>query len=321
MNYRLFVLISTLLFLVSCSKEVQNEESIVISGKNLNSITHISYNYLYADQPPTRTYTTNYALNNNKIDFLNSSVFHYWHDDPSKNYTYHTESIFSYDVKNRLIKVDEEGYSDYDLNDKHFRTYEFDYYENDKIKSLLNKDANDVLFSKYSFVYQNNMIEEKYEYYDNGDMIFYNESIYQLDAKQRIYRQTSKGPFFENTDENSITETTQEASFNEENNVYQTFFNGSPSTEFEYTDIKIPSDLPKINLPYLGYTPYNIILAQFDGIVQSYNTNYMNNIIPLEPTNPYTTTYNNTLSKDNYPLRIEVLFNDKIRSETTYMYK
>lgn len=152
-------------------------------------------------------------------------------------------------------------------------------------------------------------------------MIFYNESIYQIDSKQRIFRITYKGPIFDSINENLVTETTQEASFDDEGNVSRINFNDSPSTEFEYSDIKIPSDLPDINLPFLGNIPFNIMLAQFDRIVQSYNTNYINTINPLEPTNSYSTIFKHSLSKDNYPLRIEVFFSDKIRSETIYEYE
>lgn len=321
MNYKLFSLFSTILLFASCSNDSENESNTIVADKELNAITHINYIYGYVDQPATRTYTTNYTLNGNKIDFINKTVFHYFDEDQSRNYTYHSTSDFIYDANNRLVKVEENGYSDYDVNEKHFRTYEFDYYEDDKIKSLLTKDENGDLYSKYSFVYQSNLIEEIYDYYYEGAVLYYNETVHQLDAKQRIYRRTTRGPFFENTYEDSISETTQEAIYNEEGNVYQTFFNESPSTEFEYSAVKIPTELPRINLPHLGYIPYNIILAQFDGMIQSYNTNYINTIIPLEPTNNYIITYKNILSRDNYPLSIKVFYNEKVRSETTYTYE
>ena len=318
MNYRLFVLFSTLFFLVSCSNE---EENIVVEGKSLTSITHIFYKYVIWEQPATTTHTTNYMFNDNKIDVVYNSVFHYRHEEPEKSYTGYEESIFSYDLKNRLIKVAQERYADNDLTYTNFNTIEFDYYEDDKIKNLIRKDGSGALRIKNYFVYQNNTIENKEEYYEDGDMISYYEKIFHTDSNQRIYRQTHKGPIFDSTDQNSLTEYTQEASFDEEGNVYRTFFYGSPSTEYEYTDIKIPSDLPDINLPFFNSIPYDILLGQFDQIVESYNTNYINSIIPLEPTNPYTIIYKNSLSKDNYPLRIEIFSNDRIRSETIYKYE
>ena len=321
MNYRLIVLFATLLLFISCAKDSENEANIVVGNKQLSSINHVFYNYNYIDQPPTRTYTTNYTLNAGKINFINSSVFHYWHDDPGRNYTAYWDSNFSYDSNNRLIRVEEDGYSEYDLSEAYTRIYEFDYYEDDKIRRMLTKDGNGTLYSKYTFVHQNNTIEQTYEYYENEEMIFYHETIYELDANQRIYRQTSKGPIFESTDEDTISETTQKAIFDVEGNVDHTFFNGSPSTEFEYSDIKIPSDLPKINMPFHGYIPYILMLAQFDEIIQLYSTNYLKTMVPLDATNNYTISYKNILSKDNYPLSIEVFYNDKIRSETTYSYE
>lgn len=320
MNYRLFILFFILLFLVSCSNEGENEENIVIAGKNLSSITHVFYNYVYADLPPTRTFTTNYILNDNKIDFVNSSVFHYFDEEPSRNYTAYDESTFSYN-NSRLIKVERESYSDYDLTEKYFLTYEFDYYENGKIKELALKGLSGALQSKYFFVYQNNTIERKYEYYEDNNLIFYNETLYQIDTKQRIYHQTSKGPIFESTDPNSLSETTQEASFDVDGNVYRTLFDGSPSEEYEYTTIKIPSDVPNINLPFFGYIPYDILLAQFDGIIQSYNTNYVKTIVSLNPTSALIKSFKYKLSKDHYPLKKEVFMNDKIRSKTMYTYE
>ena len=321
MNYRIIVLFSTLFFLVSCSNEDENEENLVIAGKDLTSISHVFYNYLYSDQPATRTYTTNYTLNENKINSVNTSEFNYWHEEPDRNYTWYGESIFSYDVKNRLIKVAQESYSDYDLTDTYFYTIEFDYYEDDKIKGLVEKDGSGTLRYKYYFVYLNNTIERKIEYYEDGNLIFYYKTIFHTDSNQRIYRQISKGPIFANMDPNLEEEYTQEASFDEEGNVYRTYFEGSPLVEYEYSDIKIPSELPNINLPFFSSIPFDILLAQFDKIVESHNANYINSIIPLEPTNPYTTIFKNTLSKDNYPLSIEVFLNDRIRSETIYMYE
>ena len=318
MNYRLFVLFYTLFFLVSCSNE---EENIFIASKELTSITHIFYNYLYSDQPATRTHTTIYSLNDNKINSVNHSVFNYFHEEADLNFTWHEESIFSYDVKSRLIKVEREGYSDYDLTNTYFSTYEFDYYENDKIKGVVLKNGDGALWYKYDFVYQNNTIERKIEYYEDGNMIFYYPAIFHTDSNQRIYRQISKGPIFANMDPNLEEERIQEASFNADGNVYQTFFEGSPNIEYEYSDIKLPSGLPDINLPFFSAIPYDILLGQFDQIVESYNTNYINSIIPLEPTNTISKVYNYTFSKDNYPLRLEVIYSNKrIASETTYIY-
>ena len=322
MKYRLFVLFSVLFFLISCSNEVENEENIVIAGKELISISHIFYNYLYSDQPATRTHTTNYSLNDNKINSVNNAVFNYFHEEADRNFTWYEESIFSYDVKSRLIKVEQENYSDYDLTNTDLITYEFDYYENDKIKGLVLKNGDGALWYKYDFVYQNNTIERKIENYEDGNMIFYHKTIFHTDSNQRIYRQISKGPIFANMDPNLEEEYTQEASFNADGNVYQTYFEGSPSVEYVSSDIKIPSGLPDIKLPFFSAIPYDILLGQFDQIVESYNTNYINSIIPLEPTNTISKVYNYTFSKDNYPLRLEVIYSNKrIASETTYIYK
>lgn len=317
MNFNRFIIITTLLILVSCS---DNDEEIVIADKKLMSVEHIFYNYVYSDQPPTRIYTTNYRFYDNQIDVVNTKVSHYWYDEPERNYSIYEEAIFLYDSADRLIKVLEESYSEY--SDETFsRTIEFAYFDTDKIKEIILKDSDENLISKYFFYHQNNTIQRNYEYYENGNIIFYYETILNVEANQKIYHQKSKGPIFEGSDPSLVNYHTSEVSFNDNGNVHQLISNESPFFEYEYSDVKIPSDLPKFNLPFFGYVPYNILTGQFDQIVESYNTNYITTKISLEPTNPYNTIYKHTLSKDNYPLKIEVFINNKIQSETIYTYE
>lgn len=317
MKYKLLLLFCALFFLVSCSNE---EENIIVAGKDLASVTHVFYNYVYPDQPATRTYTTNYTFKENKITDVRSILFHYWHEEPERNYNAYDESIFSYDNRDRLIKVTLESYSDIET-EIFVSSYELNYDQNDRIKEVLFRDNSGELRNGYYFEYNGNIIERKLEYYEDGNMIFYSESILFMDSNERIYSQTSKGPIFQGTDPNSFGNTTHEATFNDDGNVYQTFFEGSPLVEYVYSDIRIPSDLPDLRLPFFNSIPYTTLLGQFDQIVESYNTNYINTIISLEPTNQFNTNYKNSLSNDNYPLKIELYINDQIRSKTTYTYE
>lgn len=314
MDSKLVVLFSSLFILFSCSNE---GEERTIAGKDLSSVTHVFYNYVYPDQPATRTYTTNFMFNANRVNVVKSSVFHYNHQEPAQNYTLFEESWFTYDPNDRLIRVDQERYSDIDVSDIVVNSYEFEYEETNKLKQLLIKDGNGTLVQSYDFVYENTTIERKNAYYEDGNLMFYYETIFHTDSKQHINRQQSKGPIFDGADQNYVT---QEASFDEVGNVKQMYFEGNPWYEYQYSDIKIPLDLPQLRLPFFGHLNFDMLLGEFDQIVESYGVNYISAKIPLDPSNPEGFIYKNTLSKDNYPLKIEVFYNQKVWSVTTYSY-
>jgi len=321
MNYRLLNLLAVLVFCISCSKDSLQGENTIIEGKELSSITHVSYNYLYTDQPATRTYTTNYVFSDNRIATISTSVFHYFQDDPSLNHTDNLESTLSYDNRNNVINVEEVYYNSGTLTSTLF--YAFDYDESNRLTNMTIKNDAGFVQNEAFFTYENNTISEKrIEHYVEGQTTYdlSYETTYYTDQQQRIYRTTTKGPIFPDTDPNSVTETTQEAIFND-GNLYQLFFNGSPYEEYHYTDIKIPSGLPTVLMPISASIPYHILLADFNMIAMSYNTNYLSLRTLLGSTNPIDITFKNTLSKDNYPLKLEDYYEDRIWSETTFTYK
>jgi hypothetical protein len=321
MNTKSVKLLTVLLFCISCSKDSLQEENIIIQGKDLHSITYVLYNYLYPDQPATRTYTTNYVFSDNRIATINTSTFHFFYEDPSRNRTDNQESTLFYDDQNNLINVEEAYYYSGTLTSTLF--YVFDYDESNRLTTLTIKNDGGSLTSEHFFTYENNTIKRKQIFYQEESQITYqviHENTYYIDSQQRIYRMTSKGPIFPNTDPNSVTETSLEAIFND-GNLYKLLFNGSPYEEYHYTDIKIPSGLQSVTMPTFTSNPYHILLAPFDKIAMSYNTNYLSLITPLNPTNTTNIIFKNTLSKDKYPLRLEDYWDDRIRSETIYTYE
>lgn len=321
MNYRLLKLLVVLLICTSCSKDALQGENTIIEGKELSSITHVFYNYLYTDQPATRTYTTNYVFSNNRIATISTSVFHYFQEDPSLNHTDNIESTLSYDDRNNVINVEKVYYNSGTLTSTCF--YAFDYDQSDRLTTITIKNDAGFVQNEVFFTYENNTISEKsIEHHDEGQMTYdvSYEITYYIDQQQRIYRMTTKGPIFPDTDPNTLTETSLEAIFND-GNLYQLLFNGVPYEEYHYTDIKIPSQLQSVIMPFFESVPYHILLAPFDRIAISYNANYLSLRTLLDSTNPIDITFKNTLSKDNYPLKLEDYYGDRIWSETTFTYK
>ena len=217
-----------------------------------------------------------------------------------------------------MVKVKKTYYKEDILTNEFI--YTFDYDQVNRIKTLTIINEGDVTSVKHNFTYKQNTIEEEIEENYSGIVII-RKTVFYLDDQERVYRQTYKGPIYEYTNENDLTETSQEAIFNE-GNLYQLLFNDSPNEEYAYSDIKVPSDFLSFNMPNHGYIPYHILVAPFEKIVESYNTNYISNIIPLHPTNTISTVFNYTFSKDNYPLRLETIYSDnRIATETRYIYK
>lgn len=105
MQQKLFMTLSVLICLCSCSNESNNDDSIMIKGKRLSVITQIENSYLYEGLPPTRTHTTTYYFSNNNITSISESTFHYWHEEPEKNSTSTTEYTLSYNDEQKLIHV------------------------------------------------------------------------------------------------------------------------------------------------------------------------------------------------------------------------
>ncbi len=316
MNLKPLFLFYLLFILLSCSS---TEEAILIGEKDLTAVTHTFYNYVYPDKPATRTYTTYYTFRAHKITDIRTTIYHYFQEEPQRNYTTYEDSFFSYDSNDRIIQVQLERWTSNDTT-IHQSKYDFNYDENNRIKELRHTDNTGELSNRTHFIYNREHIVRTFEYYQNGNKMFYNEAILFLDRHQRIARQSVKGPIFEDLDSNAFTPTTQAATFDLDNNVYQTYSDGNPSLEYNYTEIKIPIDLPDLNLPFFSAIPYDFLLGEFDQIITSYSTNYIDTIISLEPSNALNVRYENSLSTDNYPLKIERFIQDRISTETIYTY-
>jgi hypothetical protein len=122
-----------LLILISCESEIREKEVISVAGKSLKTINHTFYNYLYENQPATRTHISNMSISDDKIMAINNTVFHYFNDDLSKNYSYINNYTYSYNSFGLLIEIQTEEFSDLNPIDKVENSYDFIYNANNQI--------------------------------------------------------------------------------------------------------------------------------------------------------------------------------------------
>ena len=307
------------LLLFSCESEIREKEVISVAGKSLKAINHTFYNYLYENQPATRTHTSNMTISDDKIIAINNTVFHYFNDDLSKNYTYTTDYSYAYNSFGLLIDVQTEGFSDLNPTVRVLNSYDFTYNANNEITEINYRNSFGDILTKYIFTYVNDAIHKRVEFYDSFGLVYYNEIELLKDNNGKIYEQSSKGPILSTTNINALSEVLQEATFDTNNNLETLAINGEVYTEFAYRNTKIPDFLKKIKLPFLDAFPHHILMSDFNQITAYNNTNFIHAEIAKNASS-VNKEYSYTFSIEDYPLEVKVTANNKTQSKTVYNY-
>ena len=307
------------LLLFSCESEIREKEVISVAGKSLKAINHTFYNYLYENQPATRTHTSNMTISDDKIIAINNTVFHYFNDDLSKNYTYTTDYSYAYNSFGLLIDVQTEGFSDLNPTVRVLNSYDFTYNANNEITEINYRNSFGDILTKYIFTYVNDAIHKRVEFYDSFGLVYYNEIELLKDNNGKIYEQSSKGPILSTTNINALSEVLQEATFDTNNNLETLAINGEVYTEFAYRNTKIPDFLKNIKLPFLDAFPHHILMSDFNQITAYNNTNFIHAEIAKNASS-VNKEYSYTFSIEDYPLEVKVTANNKTQSKTVYNY-
>ena len=321
------ILLFILLMLFSCSDESFEGSSLVIEGKELKSITQIEYVYLYVGLPPTRTHTTTYSFSNKNVVAINQTTFHYWHDEPERNSTAYADFTLNYNGNNQLINIiAEHEHLDYSAS----QTYDFEYQENRLYKAFY-RSGNDFLFER-TYTYDGNFVTIKYNNYyyldQQGEIAIYD---WYIDQDQINFKNSYRGNIFYALADgepnfNPPQNTLNDLGIYSDGNFRQSLIGDELFEEYQYSSIKIPEDFPKIYLDeYLPLYSWNTNLYTIaEGVRKSYlsyNTNYIEQIIPSNPLITTVKTYNYLLSKDNYPLNLKIYDGDRIMKDVTYNYE
>jgi hypothetical protein len=307
------------LLLFSCESEIREKEVISVAGKSLKAINHTFYNYLYENQPATRTHTSNMTISDDKIIAINNTVFHYFNDDLSKNYTYTTDYSYAYNSFGLLIDVQTEGFSDLNPTVRVLNSYDFTYNANNEITEINYRNSFGDILTKYIFTYVNDAIHKRVEFYDSFGLVYYNEIELLKDNNGKIYEQSSKGPILSTTNINALSEVLQEATFDTNNNLETLAINGEVYTEFAYRNTKIPDFLKNIKLPFLDAFPHHILMSDFNQITAYNNSNFIHAEIAKNASS-FNKEYSYTFSIEDYPLEVEVTANNTTQSKTVYNY-
>ena len=307
------------LLLFSCESEIREKEVISVAGKSLKAINHTFYNYLYENQPATRTHTSNMTISDDKIIAINNTVFHYFNDDLSKNYTYTTDYSYAYNSFGLLIDVQTEGFSDLNPTVRVLNSYDFTYNANNEITEINYRNSFGDILTKYIFTYVNDAIHKRVEFYDSFGLVYYNEIELLKDNNGKIYEQSSKGPILSTTNINALSEVLQEATCDTNNNLETLAINGEVYTEFAYRNTKIPDFLKNIKLPFLDAFPHHILMSDFNQITAYNNSNFIHAEIAKNASS-FNKEYSYTFSIEDYPLEVEVTANNTTQSKTVYNY-
>lgn len=307
------------LLLFSCESEIREKEVISVAGKSLKAINHTFYNYLYENQPATRTHTSNMTINDDKILAINNTVFHYFNDDLSKNYTYTTNYSYNYNSFGLLINVQTEGFSDLNPTVKVENSYDFTYNANNQITEINYRNSFGDILTKHLFTYTIDAINKRVEFYDSFGLVYYIDIELLKENNGKIYKQSIKGPILSTTNISALSEVLQEATFDTNNNLETLALNGEVYTEFAYRNTEIPDFLRNIKLPFLDAFPHHILMSDVSQITGYNNTNFIHAEIAKNGTS-FNKEYSYTFSIEDYPLEVEVTANNKTQSKTVYNY-
>ena len=314
-----YLILLMLFLLFSCESEITEKEVISVAGKSLKTINHTFYNYLYENEPATRTYTSNMTLNNQKITTINNTIFHYFNDDLSRNYTYTTNYSYLYNSFGLLVTVQSEEFSDLNPTIKVENTYDFIYNSNNDITEINYRNSFGDILTKYLFTYTNNEINKRVEYYDSFGLVYYNEINLLKNNTGKIYKQSAIGPILSTTNINALSEIVQEATFDTNNNLETLALNGEVYTEFTYRNTEIPDFLRTIKLPSLAAFPHHILMGDFSQITAYNNSNFVYSTNAKSAAS-FNKEYRYIFSIENFPLEVEVTANNKTESKTIYTY-
>jgi len=314
-----YLSIFIVLMLFSCESEIREKEVISVAGKNLRAINHTYYNYLYDNEPATRTYTSNLTINDDRIVAINNTVFHYFNDDPTKNYIYTSNLNYVYNSFNLVTEVQTESFSDLNANVKIVNTYDFLYNANNEVIEINYRNSFGDVLTKYVFNYVNDAINKRVEYYDSFGLVYYNEIELLKDNTGKFYKQSSKGPILSTTNIDALSEVVQEATFDTSNNLESLSINGEIYSDFAYRNNEIPDFLKNINLPFLDAFPHHILMSDFSQIVAANNTHFVHAELAKDASS-FDKQYKYTFSLEEYPLTVEVTSNNRTITETVYTY-